>query len=156
MSENKEIIPIALHKAAEELKQSLLPDKSKKGYENGYNNFKNWCDKNGVQSNVISETVVLAYFGELAQNKKPSTLWSTYSMLRTVINIKHNCDISKFPLLMAFLKNQNIGYIPKKSNVFSMGEINKFLNTAPSEYLPEKVTYTLSIYILKLTIVTLI
>ncbi|KAB0801583.1 hypothetical protein PPYR_03769 [Photinus pyralis] len=45
---------------------------------------------------------------------KSSTLWKTYSMLRLMINIRQNVDISKFMKLQAFLKRLSVGFVPKK------------------------------------------
>jgi hypothetical protein len=59
---------------------NLLPEKSQTGYNNSYNDFKEWCKTRNVTK--ISENVVLVYFQEKSQNYKSSTLWSLYSMVR--------------------------------------------------------------------------
>ncbi|RZC37984.1 hypothetical protein BDFB_014693 [Asbolus verrucosus] len=76
----------------------------------------NWCS--GKNINLISENV-LAYFQDYAGDKKASTLWAHYSMLKSTISLKENIDISKFFTLIAFLKRQNINYKHKKSSVFT-------------------------------------
>lgn len=132
-----EFTPPDLRQAADTAKQNLLPDKSKKRYENCYAIFNEWCKLKKVRT--VTENVILAYFSELAQQKKPSTLWATYSMLRTTLDINEKIDISKFTKLIAFLKKKNTGYKPKKSSVFTREDIDKFLNEAPIEYLLQKV-----------------
>jgi hypothetical protein len=47
------------------------------------------------------------------QNRKSPTLWSTYSMLKATINVKHNIHISKFNKLVSFLKRMSDNYKPK-------------------------------------------
>ncbi|CAH1367773.1 unnamed protein product, partial [Tenebrio molitor] len=59
--------------------------------------------------------------------KSPGSLWAEYSMLKGTINLHDGMDISKFNKLIAFLKKKNRGHYPKKSNVFSRQEMNKFL-----------------------------
>nr|XP_022903505.1 uncharacterized protein LOC111415854 [Onthophagus taurus] len=51
-------------------------------------------------------------------------------MLRAVISMKKNVDISKYTQLVAFLKRQGKMYKPKKSKVLSKTNIEKFLREA--------------------------
>ncbi|KAH1028269.1 hypothetical protein HUJ05_001643, partial [Dendroctonus ponderosae] len=104
-----------------------------KVYEKAYQNFKNYIRAHTVQ--VITENVLLAYMGELSsKNLKSSTLWSIYSMLNATLNTKKNVDISKFTKLRAFLKKQNVGYLPKKSRILTrVNQFERFLGTAPDQ-----------------------
>jgi hypothetical protein len=72
-----------------------------------------------------------AYMRQLSERIKPSTLWTTYSMLRTTLSIKENVDISKFCKLRSFLKLKSSGYKSKKSCVLSSNQIKQFINEAP-------------------------
>lgn len=97
-----------------------------------------WCKKNKARN--LTENVLLAYFSSKAKNCKSSTLWSTYSMLKSTLAVKNNIDISKYIKLIAYLKKQNVGYKAKKSKIFNRNEINHFLRDAPNEsYLMWKV-----------------
>jgi hypothetical protein len=61
-------------------------------------------------------------------------------MLRTMISINKNLDLSKYTNLIAFFKRQGEGYRAKKSKSFSKENIEKFLTTANDEdYLMQKV-----------------
>jgi hypothetical protein len=66
---------------AEEVMDKLLPEKSKRLYLKAYVAFKNWCSSKNVIT--VSENVLLAYFQHYANEKKASTLWSHYSMLKS-------------------------------------------------------------------------
>lgn len=132
--------PPELRAVAEKAEEGLLPVKSRVRYEKAYKSFKIWCVENGVR-NVGSETVILAYFSKMAESKKGSTLWSTYSMLRTMLTLKEKVDISKFGKLLAFLKRQNVGYKPKKSSTFTMETIETFLKDGPKDFLVQKVNW---------------
>jgi hypothetical protein len=124
--------------AAQEAVSNLIPQKSRVAYETTYSRFEEWRSKRKV--NCINEKVMLAYFLEKSKIVKPSTLWSVYSMLRTMISINKNLDLSKHTNLIAFLKRQNEGYRAKKSKSFSKENIEKFLTTANDEdYLMQKV-----------------
>lgn len=132
-----ECTPPEVRVAAERATEGIIPEKSRERYENTYELYSKWCVAKGVQH--TSETVLLAYFCEISKQSKASTLWSRYSMLRAVLNFRHNVDISNYAKLKAFLKRQNVGYQAKKSSVFSEADIDTFLNNAPIEYLPQKV-----------------
>ncbi|KAJ3661734.1 hypothetical protein Zmor_006121 [Zophobas morio] len=118
--------------------QNLLPEKSKPVYEKQYQVFNKWCTENKIE--IISENVMLAYFERMTKNKKSSTVWSSYSMLRTCLNIYRNLDISKFARLQALLKRHSDGYQPKKSKVLEAEDIHRFLSEADVQhYLAMKV-----------------
>lgn len=130
--------PTELIEAAEFCASNLLPEKSKEKYLCAYNKFLEWQKKKNTRS--FSENVFLAYFSELSKTCKPSTLWSCYSMLRSVISTKENINMKNYTKLIAFLKKQSVGFKSKKSKVFSSENIEKFLNEAPDEiYLAAKV-----------------
>ena len=137
---NKEICtPPELKSVANFAMESVLPKKSKGRYEISYNNFVKWQRKHSVE-NLFSENVLLAYFNEELKNKSPSTLWSVYSMLRTMINLKNKVNISKYSNLLALLKNKNKGYKPKQAKVFTDEQVRRFLENTPDyKYLATKV-----------------
>jgi integrase len=66
-------------------------------------------------------------------------------MLKGTINLHDGMDISKFNKLIAFLKKKNRGHYPKKSNVFSRQEMNKFLLEAPNDYILMKAVMIMGI-----------
>jgi hypothetical protein len=137
ISEDLSCTPPELWEVAEHLNETLLPEKSKHLYLKAYITFKNWCSIKKVIK--ISENVLLAYFQDYANDKKASTAWAHYSMLKSTLSLKENIDISKFFKLIAFLKRKNLNYQAKKSSVFSQEEITKFLIEAPEEYIAIKV-----------------
>lgn len=112
-------------------RSSLIPEKSKERYENTYNLFNSWCNK---KSRKINEKSLLAYFVIRREKlKAPGSLWAEYSMLKSTISLYNNVDISKFYTLINFLKKTNVGYRPKKANVFTKTDFTKFLLEAPDE-----------------------
>ncbi|KAJ8970565.1 hypothetical protein NQ317_019070 [Molorchus minor] len=121
-----ECTPPEVRVAAERATEGIIPEKSRERYENTYELYSKWCVAKGVQH--TSETVLLAYFCEISKQSKASTLWSRYSMLRAVLNFRHNVDISNYAKLKAFLKRKNVGYQAKKS-----------------KYLPQKVALIIGI-----------
>ncbi|KAB0805669.1 hypothetical protein PPYR_02639, partial [Photinus pyralis] len=68
-----------------------------------------------------------------AEKYAPSTLWTHYSMLRTCLDIKEKMKINKYSVLIAFIKQKNVGYEGKKAKVLTRKEINEFLRAAPDE-----------------------
>ncbi|KAK9674634.1 hypothetical protein QE152_g40977 [Popillia japonica] len=110
---NLSCTPPQLREIADNAVINLLPKKSKAVYEKCYHQFELWAVQNNV--NTISENILLAYFELQGKNKKSSTLWSMYSMLRSCfsiykISIYKNTDISKYIKLRAYLKRFSEGY----------------------------------------------
>lgn len=94
-SENDcEIVPEAIRQAAQNVTMDLLPQRSKILYTKAHNAFKTW--RKEQHSNSFCEDVLLAYFADLAKKYAPSSLWATYSMLKTTFNCYDHIDISKY------------------------------------------------------------
>lgn len=124
----------------------LLPRKSRVQYEIAYEKFVKWTEKKGV-SGKYTENVFLAYFEEKAKIWKSSSLWSNYSMIKAMLRIHSDVDISKHFKLIAYLKRQGEGYHPKKSKILTRDQIEQFLKCAPDdEYLLMKVVVIIGIF----------
>lgn len=136
--------PAEVRAVAANAEKNLIPEKSRDKYIRAYNIFVNWQqDKN---CKTFSENVFLAYFNEKSETWKPSTLWAQYSMLRSMMNLNNQIDISSYKKLLAFLKMKAKGFQSKKAAVFTREEIQKFLTEAPdAEYLAAKVKHKKSI-----------
>lgn len=131
--------------AAEEAVNELLPSKSRKVYEKAYEDFIKWCRQKKIQDNT-NENVFLAYFNEKSKTVRASTLWAHYSMIKSIIMVKSNINISEYQKLKAFLKRKNDGYKPKKSKVLTDEQVNQFLIEAPdNNFLMTKVSNIMSI-----------
>jgi integrase len=81
----------------------------------------------------ISEKLLFASLDEKSAKLKPPTLWSTFSMLKTMLNVKENIDVRKFPKLVPYLKNKSVGYRGKKSKILTQEDISKFIEEAADE-----------------------
>ena len=74
-------IPEDISNAASEACLQILLEKSKARYEKTYLNFQHWC--NSKATNIINETILLAYMHKKSKIYKACSLWSQYSMLKT-------------------------------------------------------------------------
>jgi len=93
---------------------------------------KNKCDH-------ISERTLLAYLEEHSKIWAPTTLWSKSSMLKKMLLLKNNIDITKYPSVVPYLKSKSDGYTAKKAKTFEREELEKFVNEAPDDtYLRHK------------------
>lgn len=130
--------PPEIVKAATIATQNLFLDKSKHFYNSAYYNAMNWRKSKKTQS--LSENMLMAYFGELSNKVKPSTLWSRYSMLKSTLIMKTNVNIANYKKLLVFMKRNLKGFRSKKSKIFRSQQIQKFLIDAPDDkYLATKV-----------------
>ena len=118
----------------------LLPAKSRHRYEQVYKLLIDWQNEKKCFS--FSEKTLIAYFNEKAKKLKPSSLWTTYSLLRLTLKQNHNVDISSYTKLKGMLRAKETGFVPKQSRTFSTADMAKFFNTAPDKkYLDTKVKY---------------
>lgn len=128
--------PMDLVEAADEASKETVPEKSKSRYEEAYKKYLEWKESKNATSN--SERVILAYISEMAntpnkknEKPKPSTLWARYSMLKAMMKVSLNIDISTYAKVTAYLKRKADGYEPKKAKNFTEAEIQNFLDGAP-------------------------
>lgn len=130
--------------AAANIRLETLPEKSRKLYLKAYEHFMTWMKSKKIQK--INENAVLIYFQELSKTYKPSTLWSKWSMVRSMVLTKNNIDISKFESVKQLLKRKNRDHVKKKSKVFTEENIAKFMVAAPDEkYLAHKMVMVLGV-----------
>jgi len=124
--------PPELCDVSEQMAEELLPRKSTKVYKKSYDNFMAWKETKKAES--FSQRVLLAYFNELSRKYKPTTLWSEFSKLKTMIQHNHQIDIN-YTDLKRFLKRaeHDADGETKKAHTFSSDDIERFLNTAPDD-----------------------
>lgn len=131
--------PPSIREMAENVTASLLPSKSKGSYKSAYKTYLEW--KQFKRTNLSSESILLAFFDEMAKKYKSTTLWTLYSKLKATININEKVDISNYNTLTAFMKKKSRGFSSKKSNVFTPDQMQSFLTQASDEkYLTTKVS----------------
>lgn len=132
-------LPSDLEEMSRNIVDSLLPEKSRSVYEMVFNRYEEWCSAKKIK-NITYEKVLLAYFECLSKERKPSSLWSYYSMIRSILSTRKNVDISKYLQLVALLKRKSEGYRAKKSKIFTKQDVTKFLTEASDDtYLFNKV-----------------
>ena len=69
----------------------------------------------------MSENVLLAYFSEISQTKKLSTLWEIFSMLKSTNDVTENVKIGIFTKVISFLKKR----LPEQKDRSFHGSRNK-------------------------------
>ena len=123
----------------------LLPEKSKERYELAYAKFEDYKKK--ICTTSSSQNILLEYFTELKKKYKPSSLWNYYSMLKRMIIFKEKIDIGQYCALTSLLKKEAEGFQRRKTKVFTIAEMNKFLQEAPDvQYLAYKVWIQIIIF----------
>ncbi|KAJ8912180.1 hypothetical protein NQ315_006147, partial [Exocentrus adspersus] len=118
---------------AEKARQLLLPNKSEALYRKEYQIYLKWLEIKNITPGDANQTVFLAYFQEMSETYSPNTLWTKWSMLKSMVTIQEKLDITKFNELEAFLKRKSKNYKPKKSAVLCPKDVVRFLKEAPDE-----------------------
>ncbi|KAJ8673780.1 hypothetical protein QAD02_005042 [Eretmocerus hayati] len=54
-------------------------------------------------------------------------------MIKKMLLVKKNVDISSYSKLISFITNKNVGQIRKKAKVFTRTEMDRFLTSAPDD-----------------------
>ena len=86
-----------------------------------YNQFLKWKANN--DTTLTSENVLLAYFDFLSSKNAPNTVWSIWSMLKSMIKRRENINIKDFSELQGFIKTNSKHYRPKKAPIFSNEQV---------------------------------
>ncbi|XP_074028911.1 uncharacterized protein isoform X1 [Leptinotarsa decemlineata] len=140
-------------KKAEQARESLIPSKSEAVYQKEYKIYLDWLTRKNVMPKDVTETVFLAYFSRTgkefsmffgrfgsncvysfqSETYSPNSLWTKWSMLKSMVTIHEKRDITKFNELQAFLKRKSKSYKPKKSAVLSPKDVIRFLKDAPND-----------------------
>ena len=102
---------------AEEVKKSLIPEKSADRYLQVFAQFRAWKTMNKIADEDFSQDVLLVYFNELAKRYAPSTLWNYYSIIKKMLKVYEGVSIKQYESLMDLLKVKGGDHIPKKSQV---------------------------------------
>ncbi|KAJ8909752.1 hypothetical protein NQ315_014362 [Exocentrus adspersus] len=142
MNDNAErvSIPAEIKQEAQEATLRLLPAKSKRVYEKEMVEFDNWRKKRGLGEGAITEEVLLAYFFNVEKHFAASSMWTKYSMQKSILKVHKGVDISKYGKLTSYLKVGSGKYKTKKAKILERNQIEEFLKKAPDvEYLQVKV-----------------
>ncbi|KAJ8918238.1 hypothetical protein NQ315_014108 [Exocentrus adspersus] len=156
MNDNAESfsIPAEIKQETQEATLRLLPAKSKRGYEKEMVEFDNWRKKRGLGEGAITEEVLLkayflicAYFFNVEKHFAVSSMWTKYSMLKSMLKVHKGIDISKYGKLTSYLKVGSRKYKTKKAKILlERNQIEEFLKKAPDvEYLQVKVALILGV-----------
>lgn len=122
--------------------------KSSAAYDKAYTSLKSWMQVSGIER--LDENALLAYFKNHLneKNRAPSSMWPLWSMLKERLQKHDNINIENWNNLKQFIKEGNMGYTPKKSEIISVQQLFEFLTRAPDEtYLTQKVEYSFSLQI---------
>ncbi|KAJ8672027.1 hypothetical protein QAD02_003286 [Eretmocerus hayati] len=97
------------------------------------------CDDEDLPQEIL-DAYDEALHGTLPAKSQVFTLWSKYSMIKEMLLVKKNVDISNYSNLVGWIKNKNVGYIRKQAKVFTPTHIRTFLSNASDQaYLHLKV-----------------
>lgn len=92
-----------------QIKQGILPEKSRQLYEMRYRDFKDWVKQNNLR---LCDDTVLAYFSVQSETHTPNFLFHLRSILASTLKIYDDFDIRKIPFLVDYCKQKVRGYVP--------------------------------------------
>lgn len=124
----------------EDVENSLLSKRSKELYGGRYDDFVKW--RKTTQVETTNEKVLLDYFVHLSNKYKPNTLWTIFSMLKSMLLSKEDLNIESYQEVVKFLKGKQSSYKKrdKDEGVLKAQHIYGFLDNAPDDkYLAAKV-----------------
>lgn len=134
MNNIADILPQEVQAIVNEANLTILPAKSRDRYEMVYEKFLKWKCDNGMGQMKTNEAIMLGYFNGPLKHCAGSTMWSTYSMLKSTIYLKEsNIDLGHYNKLKSFLKRKQETDITKKSKILTKENVEDFLNRAEDE-----------------------
>ncbi|KAJ8918237.1 hypothetical protein NQ315_014107 [Exocentrus adspersus] len=120
-------------------KISLFSGEKQKVWRKEMVEFDNWRKKRGLGEGAITEEVLLAYFFNVENHFAASSMWTKYSMLKSMLKVHKGIDISKYGKLTSYLKVGSRIYKTNKAKILERNQIEEFLKKAPDvEYLQVK------------------
>lgn len=144
-TDEEEVIRNFEEEAQKVIDTSSLPKKSEDRYNLVYETFMKWKTENKASS--FEESILICYFKDMQKKVGPATLWSIWSILKKMINIRHNVNIGTYFNLKSILKNNSKGYKPKKSLTLTWDQVMQFINNASDDiYLGLKVFVNIIIF----------
>jgi integrase len=129
----------------------MLPKASKEHYERTYEKFNNWRKEKKLEGKT-SEKEVFAYLFHMMESGKwqsPGTIWSKFSMLKTMILSQEGLDIKETAMnnkIQTWLKRLSAPHKVKQANMFTKEEVSRYLKEAPASYLDHKLILLVGIY----------
>jgi integrase len=110
---------------SDEVIESFFKFKSSAVYQKWISSYKTWIAQNNKEENVDT---VLEFLSFLSESYSPSTLWHVYAILNKYFKVYKGLNLNNCELLRDFLKAKGKTHAVKKSDVFTEGEIDDFLN----------------------------
>ena len=137
---------------ATELLEKAYANKSPKVlkmYTKHQNKWFDFMKRNNVED-FMDQDAMVAFFHEMAQEYRPSTLWVIYSCINSWYSIEKNVNLKSMKALRKFLKSKTEHYVGTKAAVFSPEEIHKMVRYYGNSDLPRSqlcaVTILISYY----------
>ena len=110
-----------------------IKENSRDKYIKAWISFKLFSDMDAgdFEMRMPSEEEFLAYFRHLRNDRKlaSTTMWTTYSMINSVVKGKYGDHLQKFPRLTTLLKSFDTD-IKKKAAVFENGDLDSFVTSS--------------------------
>lgn len=107
-------LPPAVPQSTAEAEADLIPNKSIDKYEAVYTKYVNWATANNVDdTELFSETALMAYFRELSMSTAPNSMFFYYSMIKSLASVRDHIDLFQHRRLLAYLRKKEESHIGK-------------------------------------------
>ena len=125
-----------------EAMSKMLPVASREQYI-VYEKFQEWRTEHKLDGPTNEKEVFAFLYHMLERNKwvSPGTLWSRFSMLRSMILAKEGLDIKTTNInttIQTWLKRIGATHKPKQAYIFTKEEIRRFIQEAPEGFIVQK------------------
>ena len=134
-----------------EAMSKMLPVASGGQYTIVYDKFQEWRTEHQL-TGPTSEKQIFAYLYHMLESNKwvsPGTLWSRFSMLRTMILSREGLDIKGTNInstIQTWLKRLGATHRPKQAHIFSKEETRRFIQEAPEGFMVQKLVLLVGVY----------
>jgi integrase len=129
----------------------MLPSASREQYVQTYKKYQEWREEKHLKGKT-NEKELFAYLHHMLLINKwvsPGTLWSRFSMLRSMILAKEGLDIKTTNVnatIQTWLKRVGASHKTKQANMFTKEQARKFIKEAPEAFIVQKLILLVGVY----------
>ena len=129
----------------------MLPAASSEQYERTYKKYQAWREEKGLRG-ATNEKEVFAFLHHKLMTKEwesPGTLWSRFSMIRSMILAREGIDIKGTGInttIQTWLKRVGANHTFKQAHIFTKEQTRKFIREASETSIVQKLVLLVGVY----------
>jgi site-specific recombinase XerD len=131
-SSEGEVAELSLAQLEALARSDVIPARSRDTYLKYFKRFQDWLAAHDGSLQSVTGSVLCAYFKAHEAKYKPSTMWTHFSAIKSVLVSEHNVSVTGVEAVTKFLKSKSAQQVKKRAPIFSQQDISLYLTSAPN------------------------